>query len=110
MLAAIGAAMSALVGLIHGDLFPVIVASSALSTGLAAYLALLPPKKMMRALAERGTRDSSRLSLASLPCALNVARLWRAASDRTSVGREPNLSTVVTSTVHACWCQAARSG
>lgn len=45
LLAGVGAAMSALVGLAHGDLVPVIAANVGVATGLAAYLALLPPKK-----------------------------------------------------------------
>jgi hypothetical protein len=46
LLAAVGAAMSALVGLAHGELVWVIVAGAATATGAAAYLALLPQKKM----------------------------------------------------------------
>jgi hypothetical protein len=42
LLAAVGAAMSALVGFAHGDLVLVTVADAAVATGLAAYLALLP--------------------------------------------------------------------
>jgi hypothetical protein len=44
LLAAVGATMSAIVGLVHGDLAWVIIADAAAATGLAAYLAL-PPKK-----------------------------------------------------------------
>jgi hypothetical protein len=43
LLAAVGAAMSALVGLVHSDLVWVAIADAAAATGLAAYLAL--PKK-----------------------------------------------------------------
>jgi hypothetical protein len=45
LLAAVGATMSALVGLVHGGLVSVVVAGSALATGLAAYLALPSAKK-----------------------------------------------------------------
>ena len=40
LLATVGAAMSALVGLVHGDLAWVIIVDAAAATGLAAYLAL----------------------------------------------------------------------
>ena len=40
LLAAVGATMSALVGLTHSDLVPVIIASAGTASGLAAYLAL----------------------------------------------------------------------
>jgi hypothetical protein len=46
LLAAVGAAMSALVGLSHGDLVWVTVANAATATGLAAYLAIAPQKKL----------------------------------------------------------------
>jgi hypothetical protein len=45
LLAAVGTAMSALVGLIHGDLIPVLIAAASSATGLAACLALAPNKK-----------------------------------------------------------------
>ena len=45
LLVAVGAAMSALVGLVHGDLAWALVASAATAAGSAAYYAL-PPKKM----------------------------------------------------------------
>jgi len=45
LLAAVGAAMSALVGLVHGDLTWVALADAAAATGLAAYLALPSNKK-----------------------------------------------------------------
>jgi hypothetical protein len=45
LLAAVGAAMSALVGLAHGDLVWVAIADAAAATGLAAYLALPVPNK-----------------------------------------------------------------
>jgi len=45
LLAAVGAAMSALVGIVHGDLVWVAIADGATATGLAAYLALPPSKK-----------------------------------------------------------------
>ena len=45
LLAAVGATMSALVGLAHGGLVWVIIADAAVATGLGAYLAL-PPKKI----------------------------------------------------------------
>lgn len=47
LLAAVGAAMSALAGLAHGDLVWVIIGNAASATGLAAYLALLPQKKLL---------------------------------------------------------------
>lgn len=37
LLAAAGAAMSALVGLTHGDLVPAMIAAAAAATGTAAY-------------------------------------------------------------------------
>jgi hypothetical protein len=40
LLAAVGAAMAALAGSAHGDLFWVIVVDAATATGLASYLAL----------------------------------------------------------------------
>jgi hypothetical protein len=48
LLAAVGAAMSALVGLIHGDLVWLALVDAAAATGLAAYLALPPYKKNLR--------------------------------------------------------------
>jgi hypothetical protein len=49
LLAAVGAAMSALVGLAHGVLVWPIIADAAAATGLAAYLALSPTKKLIGA-------------------------------------------------------------
>ena len=46
LLAGVGAAASALMGLAHGDLVPMIAANAGLATGLAACLALPTPKKM----------------------------------------------------------------
>jgi hypothetical protein len=46
LLAAAGAAMSALVGLTHGDSASVLVAAAAAASGCAAYLALPPSKKI----------------------------------------------------------------
>jgi hypothetical protein len=48
LLAAVGAAMSALVGLAHGTLVWFVITDAAAATGLAAYLALLPSKKLAR--------------------------------------------------------------
>jgi uncharacterized membrane protein YuzA (DUF378 family) len=45
LLAAVGAIMAALVGLIHGDLVLVIIAGAGTASGLAAYLALPASKK-----------------------------------------------------------------
>jgi hypothetical protein len=45
LLAAAGATMSALVGLMHGDLALSMIAGAGTASGLAAYLALLPNKK-----------------------------------------------------------------
>lgn len=45
LLAAVGVIMSALAGLIHGDLVPVLIAGAAAGSGLAAYLALPTSKK-----------------------------------------------------------------
>jgi len=45
LLAAVGSAMSALVGLSHGELIPVMVAGACAATGLAAYLAAPSSKK-----------------------------------------------------------------
>lgn len=44
LLAAVGAAMSALLAIIHGDLVPLMIAVVAFATGTAARLAI-PPKK-----------------------------------------------------------------
>lgn len=46
LLAAVGAAMSALASFVHGDLIAVIIINAAVATGSAAYLALKPQKKM----------------------------------------------------------------
>ena len=46
LLAAVGTAMSALVGLAHGDLVWAVIADAAAAAGLAAYLAL-PTKKIL---------------------------------------------------------------
>ena len=43
LLAAVGAAMSALVAFAHGDLAWVTIADAAVATGLAAYAAAPPP-------------------------------------------------------------------
>jgi len=45
LLAAVGAVLSALVGLVHGDLASIMVAGAGAATGLAAYSALPPLKK-----------------------------------------------------------------
>lgn len=45
LLAAVAAALSALVGLAHGDLVAVTIAGAGTAGGLAAYLALPPQKK-----------------------------------------------------------------
>lgn len=50
LLAAVGAAMSALVSFAHGDLVWVTIADAAAATGLAAYLAAAPPIKKMPSL------------------------------------------------------------
>jgi uncharacterized membrane protein YuzA (DUF378 family) len=47
LLVAVGTVMSALVGLTHSDLVPVMIASAAVTTGLTAYLALPAPKKSL---------------------------------------------------------------
>ena len=44
LLTAVGAAMSALVGLVHGDFVWAAIADTAVATGLAAYLAITPKK------------------------------------------------------------------
>ena len=45
LLAAVGAAMSMVASLAHGDLFWAAITAAAAATGLAAYLALPPRKK-----------------------------------------------------------------
>ena len=45
LLAAVGAAMAACVGLVHGVLLLPLIAGVAVATGLAAYLAQQPSKK-----------------------------------------------------------------
>ena len=47
LLAAVGTAMSALVGLAHGVLIWLALADAAAATGLSAYLALMPIKKRL---------------------------------------------------------------
>lgn len=46
LLAALGAAMSALVGLVHGDLVPLMILAAGAATGCTAYLALPANKKI----------------------------------------------------------------
>jgi hypothetical protein len=46
LLAAVGTAMSAFVGLAHGDLVWITLIDAAAATGLAAYAALLAEKKV----------------------------------------------------------------
>lgn len=46
LLTAVGAAMSALVGLAHGDFVWATIADTAVATGLAAYLAITPKKNL----------------------------------------------------------------
>lgn len=46
LLAAVGAATAALVGLTHGDLIFVMITSAGAATGCAAYLGLSPSKKI----------------------------------------------------------------
>jgi hypothetical protein len=58
LLAAVGAAMSALVGLAHGALVWIAVADAAAATGLAAYLALSPIKKSLCVYKRRQTRQT----------------------------------------------------
>jgi hypothetical protein len=45
LLAAVGAIMSALAGLVHGALVWVVITNGAAASGLVAYLALPPQKK-----------------------------------------------------------------
>jgi len=45
LLAAVGAVMSGLVGLSHGDVLPIMIAGAGAGTGLAAYFALPAIKK-----------------------------------------------------------------
>jgi hypothetical protein len=45
LLAAVGALMSALAGIVHGNFVPLVIAYAAAATGLAAYLALPDNKK-----------------------------------------------------------------
>ena len=47
LLAAVGATVSALVGLIHGDLVPAMAIGAGTASGLAAYWALPPSKKTL---------------------------------------------------------------
>jgi hypothetical protein len=44
LLTAVGVAMSALVGLVHGDFAWAAIVDAAVATGLAAYLAITPKK------------------------------------------------------------------
>ena len=46
LLAAAGAVMFALIGFIHGELVPVMIAAAGTANGLAAYLALPSSKKI----------------------------------------------------------------
>jgi hypothetical protein len=63
LLAAVGAAMSALVGLSHGDLVWVMVADAAAATGLAAYLALPSTKKTLAPCVDAGADARARRDL-----------------------------------------------
>lgn len=45
LLAAVGAIMSALVGLVHGDLVSAMITCAGTATGLAACMAIPPTKK-----------------------------------------------------------------
>jgi hypothetical protein len=47
LLAAAGATMSAIVGLVHGDVVPIMIAGAGTASGLAAYLALPDSKKVL---------------------------------------------------------------
>jgi sarcosine oxidase gamma subunit len=47
LLAAVGAAMSALVGVSHADVLTVMIMGAGAATGLAAFLALPPSKKIL---------------------------------------------------------------
>jgi hypothetical protein len=57
LLAALGAVLSALVGLTHGDLTPIVILCSGTATGVAAWLALPPPKKIRCSYLPIFTRD-----------------------------------------------------
>jgi hypothetical protein len=46
LLAAVGATMSVLAGLIHGHLDPLVIVGCGATTGMAAYLAASPSKKI----------------------------------------------------------------
>jgi hypothetical protein len=62
LLAAVGAAMSALVALAHGALVWLTMADAAAATGLAAYLALLPFKKNVHGVSMHAYADTGRQS------------------------------------------------
>lgn len=64
-LAAIGAAMSVVASLAHGDLFWAVVMTVAAATGLAAYLAIPPTKKR-----PTSTASSHALAQSNLQCSL----------------------------------------
>jgi hypothetical protein len=67
LLAAAGAIMAALVGLVHGDFVPAMIAGSGTATGLAAYLALLDQKKYFRGAIGRLRRTGNGTALMAGP-------------------------------------------
>lgn len=75
LLAAVGAAMSALVNIAHGDLLWAVVADAAAATGLAAYLALPQNKKTLWQLPKSNANRSDRPARAD-GCAVTVG--WHA--------------------------------
>jgi hypothetical protein len=69
LLAAVGAAMSALIGLIHGLLVWLVIVAAGLGTGLAAYLTMSASKKTLLMHYGRTSVDSRMLlgSLSAIP-------------------------------------------
>lgn len=81
LLAAVGAAISVVASLAHGDLFWVAVADAAAATGLAAYLVLPPTKKRLTSLSGLAGPGAGQLAL------LLVAHPNSAPLDSTSGGQ-----------------------
>ena len=58
LLVAVGAVMSALVGLAHGDLMPAMIVGAGATTGLAAYLTSPASKKCLNILSAKSYMHS----------------------------------------------------
>jgi hypothetical protein len=61
LLAALGVVLSSILAFVHGDLTPLVVLGSGTATGLAAYLALPPSKKITHSHTDVATITTLRL-------------------------------------------------